>query len=147
MKRLARLPYAKLCFSLTSIALQRSHSIQRSNPVCCGKDCCSHEGGVWRLRHFSRSVRPPTKIPSLVSFSWYFDYSHDVYVSRGDFQFKRTRIEAKEIYDNVKDILPEGRPLFIATDERDKSFFDPLKQHYKIRFLDDYKHLLEGVNT
>uniref|UniRef100_A0A7S3P737 O-fucosyltransferase family protein n=1 Tax=Amphora coffeiformis TaxID=265554 RepID=A0A7S3P737_9STRA len=73
-----------------------------------------------------------------------FDTFH---IRRGDFQFKRTRIEAKEIYNNVKDVLPEGRPLFIATDERDKKFFDPLKQHYEIRFLDDYKHLLDGVNT
>ena len=64
-----------------------------------------------------------------------------------DFQFKRTRIDAEEIYKNVKDVLPDGRSLFIATDERDKKFFDPLKKHYTVRFLDDYMHLLEGVNT
>jgi hypothetical protein len=73
-----------------------------------------------------------------------FDTFH---IRRGDFQFKKTRIEATEIYNNVKDILPEGRPVYIATDERNKKFFDPLKEHYQIRFLDDYQHLLEGVNT
>lgn len=73
-----------------------------------------------------------------------FDSFH---VRRGDFQFKRTRIEATEIYDNVKNVLPDNRTLFIATDERNKSFFDPLKEHYTVRFLDDYKHLLIGVNT
>jgi hypothetical protein len=73
-----------------------------------------------------------------------FDSFH---VRRGDFQFKRTRIEATEIYDNVKNVLSDNRTLFIATDERNKSFFDPLKEHYTVRFLDDYKHLLIGVNT
>ena len=79
-------------------------------------------------------------------FAVAFPFLNYVCNSRGDFQFKRTRIEAEEIYNNVKDVLPEGRTIFIATDERNKSFFDPLKQHYEIRFLDDYKHLLEGVN-
>ena len=62
-------------------------------------------------------------------------------------QFKRTRIEAEQIYENVKDHIPEGRAIFIATDERNKKFFDPLRKHYKLRFLDDYKKELEGVNT
>ena len=28
--------------------------------------------------------------------------------------------------------------LFIATDERNKTFFDPIKEHHEVRFLDDY---------
>lgn len=37
--------------------------------------------------------------------------------------------------------------LYIATDERDKKFFDPFREHYEIVFLDDFKHLLPGINT
>jgi hypothetical protein len=31
--------------------------------------------------------------------------------------------------------------LYIATDEADKSFFDPLNSKYQTRFLDDFKDL------
>lgn len=72
-----------------------------------------------------------------------FDTFH---VRRGDFQFKRTRIDAKEIYENVKDLITPNATIFIATDERDKSFFDDLKEHYDIKFLDDFKGELTHVN-
>jgi GDP-fucose protein O-fucosyltransferase len=70
-----------------------------------------------------------------------------MHIRRGDFQFKQTRIDAAEIYHNIKDAMPEKSIVFIATDERDKKFFDPLRQHYDIKFLDDFKHLLQDVNT
>ena len=73
-----------------------------------------------------------------------FDSFH---VRRGDFQFKKTRIEATEIYNNTKDYLKPGATVFIATDERKKDFFDPLKEHYNVLFLDDFKEELSGVNT
>jgi len=73
-----------------------------------------------------------------------FDSFH---VRRGDFQFTPTRVEASVLYERSKDELTEGTTLFIATDEKDKSFFDPLKEHYDVFFLDDFMHLLEGVNT
>ena len=82
-----------------------------------------------------------------------FDTFH---VRRGDFQFKRTRIEPEEIYDNVKEVLPGiNEPsssttgvIFIATDERKKEFFKPLRKYYPhIFFLDDFSHLLKDVNT
>ena len=73
-----------------------------------------------------------------------FDTFH---IRRGDFQFKRTRIEAQEIVDNVKDVIKPGSIVYIATDERDKSFFDPMRRHYDIKFMDDFKDLLENVNS
>lgn len=45
-----------------------------------------------------------------------------------------------------KDKLEAGGLIYIATDERDKSFFDPFKEHYDIVFLDDFKHVLNGIN-
>lgn len=73
-----------------------------------------------------------------------FDSFH---IRRGDFQYKDTRIDAEQIHAKSKDKLVPGSTIFIATDERDKSFFDPLKQHYNIFFLDDFMDLLEGVNS
>ena len=65
-----------------------------------------------------------------------------MHIRRGDFQYKQTRIEADEIYRNVADIFPENTTLFIATDERQKDFFKPLRDHYHVYFLDDFLHLL-----
>eukprot|EP00804_Cyclotella_cryptica_P007490 CCRYP_020725-RB/>CCRYP_020725-RB protein AED:0.02 eAED:0.02 QI:723/1/1/1/1/1/2/156/419 len=73
-----------------------------------------------------------------------FDSMH---VRRGDFQYKKTRLEAKELIALSKDKLEQGGLLYIATDEKDKKFFDPFKKHYDIVFLDDFTHLLQGINT
>jgi hypothetical protein len=73
-----------------------------------------------------------------------FDAFH---IRRGDFQYKKTRISAEEIYENVHDKLTGNKTVYIATDERDKKFFDPLREHYDIVFLDDFHHELEGVNS
>jgi hypothetical protein len=45
-----------------------------------------------------------------------------------------------------KDELEKGSYLYIATDERNKSFFDPFKQDYTVGFLDDYMHLIKDIN-
>lgn len=73
-----------------------------------------------------------------------FDSFH---IRRGDFQFKTTRIPATDIYQISKDQLTPNSTIFIATDERDKKFFEPLRQQYDILFLDDFKEELKGVNT
>lgn len=74
-------------------------------------------------------------------------YYSSFHVRRGDFQFKDTRIEAEDIYKNSREQLEPNSTIFIATDERDKSFFDSLKKHYQIYFLDDFKDILGPVNT
>jgi hypothetical protein len=68
------------------------------------------------------------------------------HIRRGDFQYKVTRVEASNIYNSSKDIIPERSTVYIATDERNKTFFDDLSKHYDISFLDDYLHLVEGMN-
>ncbi len=68
------------------------------------------------------------------------------HVRRGDFQYKDTRVSAEEIYENTKDRIPEGSTLYIGTDEKDRSFFDPLKEHYKLYFLGDFLHLMPDLN-
>eukprot|EP00549_Striatella_unipunctata_P020868 CAMPEP_0118681386 /NCGR_PEP_ID=MMETSP0800-20121206/4909_1 /TAXON_ID=210618 ORGANISM="Striatella unipunctata, Strain CCMP2910" /NCGR_SAMPLE_ID=MMETSP0800 /ASSEMBLY_ACC=CAM_ASM_000638 /LENGTH=175 /DNA_ID=CAMNT_0006577675 /DNA_START=62 /DNA_END=589 /DNA_ORIENTATION=+ len=62
-----------------------------------------------------------------------------LHVRRGDLQYKKVKIPAEEWYENTKEVWKPKEILFIATDERNKSFFDPIvaKQH-KVHFLDDY---------
>ena len=99
---------------------------------------CAAARVVNAVRDHARK-RNPDKNPNGV-----FDSFH---IRRGDFQFKTTRIPATEIYENSKDKLTANSTIFIATDERDKSFFDPLREQYDVLFLDDFSELLKGVNT
>jgi hypothetical protein len=56
-------------------------------------------------------------------------------------------VEIDVIFNNTFDVLEENSTIYIATDERNKKFFDLLRKHYKIYFMDDFKDLLEGINT
>jgi hypothetical protein len=38
------------------------------------------------------------------------------------------------------------RTVYIATDEKDKAFFEPLHKHHKILFLRDFDHLIVGID-
>lgn len=73
-----------------------------------------------------------------------FDAFH---IRRGDFQYTVTRFEADKIYRVSKDKLVPNATVYIATDERNKTFFKPLADKYDVVYLDDMMHLLEGVNT
>eukprot|EP00978_Attheya_sp_CCMP212_P048149 scaffold478846_cov59-Attheya_sp.AAC.3 len=73
-----------------------------------------------------------------------FDSLH---IRRGDFQFKDTRVDADVLYENSKLELEEGATVYIATDERDKAFFEPFRKHYDILFLDDFKDEIKDINT
>ncbi len=68
------------------------------------------------------------------------------HVRRGDFQYKKTKVPAETLFQQSKDELEEGSVLYIATDERDKSFFNPLKKHYKVFFMDDFMDLIKDIN-
>ena len=65
-----------------------------------------------------------------------------IHIRRGDFQYHDLKLPIETIYNNIKNVIPEGAKLYISTDEADKSFFSLLKQHYNIFFYDDVKHLI-----
>jgi hypothetical protein len=73
-----------------------------------------------------------------------FDTLH---VRRGDFQYEITRISIDKLYQMLSKQIPENATVYIATDERDKSYFNLLKDHYTILFLDDFAQELGGINT
>jgi GDP-fucose protein O-fucosyltransferase len=57
-------------------------------------------------------------------------------------------MKAEAIYElNTKKFLKEGRTVYIASDEQNFTFFEPLAKHYNILFLKDFKSELAGVNT
>lgn len=61
------------------------------------------------------------------------------HIRRGEFQYKVVKISAEKMIDNLKSVLPRDRLVFVATDERNKTFFDAFKRHFpQVRFLDDY---------
>lgn len=90
------------------------------------------------------AVRQRARKNSMENTNGEYDSFH---VRRGDFQYKKTRVEASVLYEVSREHLKEGGTLYIATDERDKTFFDTLKEHYDVTFLDDYMDLIKGVNT
>lgn len=66
------------------------------------------------------------------------------HIRRGEFQYKEVKIPAEEMMANVGHLLPENELLFIATDEKNKTFFLPFRQRFpKLRFLDDYMDLAD----
>lgn len=72
-----------------------------------------------------------------------FDTFH---IRRGDLQYKEAFIEADQIMDNVRDLLEEGETVFIATDEKNMTFFDPLREHYHLYFLNDFMDEVGTIN-
>jgi hypothetical protein len=73
-----------------------------------------------------------------------FDSFH---IRRGDFQYKATRVSAEEIVAAAKDEIPPGRTVYVGTDERNKTFFEPLRQNgWSILFLDDFMGLIGDIN-
>ena len=69
-----------------------------------------------------------------------------MHIRRNDFQYKDMFLTAEELYHASKEELIEGSTVFVATDEKERSFFKPLQEHYDLCFLDDFKHLFEGLN-
>ncbi|KAL8127832.1 uncharacterized protein LOC141717317 [Apium graveolens] len=76
---------------------------------------------------------------------WDFD---SVHVVRGEKARDRDRwpnlasdTSPEALLSTLQDRIEDGRNLYIATDEPDTTFFDPLKDKYTTHFLDDYRDL------
>jgi len=75
------------------------------------------------------------------------NFYDSLHIRRGDLAYKEVKVDGNELYEASKMELIEGGTVFVATDEKNKDFFKPLREHYDLCFLDDFKHLFEGVNT
>mmetsp|Transcript_17049 Transcript_17049/g.25950 ORF Transcript_17049/g.25950 Transcript_17049/m.25950 type:complete len:773 (+) Transcript_17049:61-2379(+) len=66
-----------------------------------------------------------------------------LHVRRGDLQFKEVTLNSSQWYENTKELWKPNEILYIATDERNNSFFDDFRKKHsgRVRFFDDYKAL------
>lgn len=69
---------------------------------------------------------------------------YSTHIRRNDFQYKDLFIESDEMLDNIKDIVPEGSTLYIATDHEDEEFFKKFHEKYEVVF---YKDLVEKLSN
>ena len=74
------------------------------------------------------------------------DLFHTIHVRRGDFKVKHAWAPAATILKKLDTTILLNATLYIATDERNKSFFEGFHQHYQVYFLNDFKKELEGIH-
>mmetsp|Transcript_30976 Transcript_30976/g.36147 ORF Transcript_30976/g.36147 Transcript_30976/m.36147 type:complete len:597 (-) Transcript_30976:143-1933(-) len=74
-----------------------------------------------------------------------------MHIRRGDFkdQYKGSVTSAEDLIAISKSILGNhnSKILFIATDERNMTYFEPFKKEYQIYFLNDFQIFIEDVNS
>ena len=61
-----------------------------------------------------------------------------MHIRRGDLQYKEVIISAEEWLENTAKLWKPKEILYIATDEKNRTFFEPIAQQYELRFLGDY---------
>ncbi|XP_004303583.1 PREDICTED: uncharacterized protein LOC101313231 [Fragaria vesca subsp. vesca] len=129
-----------------SLIMRKFGSVEPDNywyRVCEGET----ESVVQRPWHLIWKSKRLMDIVSAIASKLNWDYD-SVHIERGE------KVQNKELWPNLaqdtspdsllstlKDKVEDGRNLYIATNEPDTSFFDPLKDKYATHFLDEYKDL------
>lgn len=67
-----------------------------------------------------------------------------LHVRRNDFQYKQTRTQADEIWDNTHVLLRDDLPVYMATDEVDDIFRDVFRLKKNVLFWDDLMRQYNG---
>lgn len=111
--------------------------------VCEGET----ESVVRRPWHLLWKSRRLMDIVSAIASRLKWDYDA-VHIERGEKARNRelwpnlaTDTSPDSLLSTLRDKVEDGRHLYIATNEPDTSFFDPLKDKYSTHFLDEYKDL------
>ena len=60
-----------------------------------------------------------------------------IHVRRGDFQYDKTWIEAKQILEYTRALLPSGEPVYVATDETDPAFLSAFRENFEVFTFND----------
>ncbi|XP_015880816.3 uncharacterized protein LOC107416798 [Ziziphus jujuba] len=141
-----RVTPVKLMEVKDTLIMRKFGSVEPDNywyRVCEGET----ESVVQRPWHLLWKSRRLMDIVSAISSKLNWDYD-SVHIVRGD------KARNKELWPNLdtdtspdrllstlQEKIEDGRNLYIATNEPDTSFFDPLKDKYSTHFLDEYKEL------
>ncbi|GKV41243.1 hypothetical protein SLEP1_g48808 [Rubroshorea leprosula] len=136
----------KLAEVKDTLIMRKFGSVEPDNywyRVCEGET----ESVVQRPWHLLWKSRRLLDIVSAIATRLNWDYD-SVHIERGE------KARNKELWPNLEqdtspdallttlqDKLEDGRHVYIATNEPDTSFFDPLKDKYTTHFLDEYKDL------
>ncbi|KAK6940186.1 GDP-fucose protein O-fucosyltransferase [Dillenia turbinata] len=136
----------KLAEVKETLIMRKFGSVEPDNywyRVCEGET----ESVVQRPWHLIwKSKRLMDIVSSIASrLNWDYDAVHVVRAEKAKnkelWPHLDTDTQPEAILSSLRDKIEEGRKLYIATDEPDTSFFDPLKDKYTTHFLDDYKDL------
>ncbi|PRQ52452.1 putative GDP-fucose protein O-fucosyltransferase [Rosa chinensis] len=136
----------KLQYVKDSLIMRKFASVEPDNywyRVCEGET----ESVIQRPWHLIWKSKRLMDIVSAIASRLNWDYD-SVHIERGE------KAQNKELWPNLaqdtspdsllatlKDKVEDGRNLYIATNEPETSFFDPLKDKYTTHFLDEYKDL------
>ncbi|KAI5435352.1 hypothetical protein KIW84_021964 [Lathyrus oleraceus] len=134
-----------------SLILRKFGSVEPDNywyRVCEGET----ESIVQRPWHLIWKSRRLMEIVSAIASRLNWDYD-SVHVVRGEKARNRdlwpnldAHTSPDALLSTLRDKVDEGRNLYIATNEPDTSFFDPLKDKYTTHFLDEYKELWDETS-
>ena len=71
------------------------------------------------------------------------------HIRRGDFltYYPVLRRSARGIVKFSSKEMTKHGVVYIASDEKDQTFFQPFRKAFDVVMLDDFKHLLKGVNS
>ncbi|XP_073023219.1 uncharacterized protein [Primulina eburnea] len=107
---------------------------------------------IERPWHFIWKSRPLLDVASAIGARMKWDYDA-VHVERGEKAKNKGSwpnldkdTSPESLLATLKNKIEDGRELYISTDERNKSFFDPLKSKYSTHFLDELRDLWD-VNS
>lgn len=144
-----RITPMKLADVKDALIMRKFGSVEPDNywyRVCEGET----ESVVQRPWHMIWKSKRLMEIVSAIAARLNWDYD-SVHIVRGE------KARNKELWPNLdadtspdallstlRDKVDDGRNLYIATNEPDASFFDPLKDKYSTHFLDEYKDLWDA---
>ena len=136
----------KLASVKDTLIMRKFGSVEPDNywyRVCEGET----ESIVHRPWHSIWKSRRLMDIVSAIASRLNWDYDA-VHIERGEKARNRelwpnlaTDTSPDTLISTLRDKIEDGRSLYIATNEPDTSFFDPLKDKYSTHFLNEYKDL------
>ncbi|KAM3684532.1 hypothetical protein ACB098_11G054000 [Castanea mollissima] len=136
----------KLASIKDTLIMRKFGSVEPDNywyRVCEGET----ESIVQRPWHLIWKSRRLMDIVSAIASRLNWDYDA-VHIERGEKARNRelwpnlaTDTSPDTLISTLRDKIEDGRSLYIATNEPDTLFFDPLKDKYSTHFLDEYKDL------
>lgn len=73
---------------------------------------------------------------------------YSMHIRRGDFsmQYPEGSQPAADLVEQSSTVIPDKALVYIATDEQDKSFFQPFQERYTVVYLDNFLTHIEGIN-